>query len=93
MILISLSFRSIGVLLCLIKTPLNKKERLFCIMAYLPKATVQAAIGALPLSLGLACENIVLAIVVLSILITAPLGAILMDCTYKKLLVNEKRLN
>ena len=62
-------------------------------MAYLPKATVQAAIGAIPLSLGLACRNIVLAIAVLSILITAPLGAILMDCTYKKLLTNEKRLN
>ena len=93
MILISLSFRSIGVLICLIKTPLNKKERLYCIMAYLPKATVQAAIGAIPLSLGLACGNIVLAIAVLSILITAPLGAILMDCFYKKLLTNEKRLN
>ena len=62
-------------------------------MAYLPKATVQAAIGAIPLSLGLACGNSVLAIAVLSILITAPLGAILMDCTYKKLLTNEKRLN
>ena len=89
MILISLSFRSIGVLLCLIKTPLNKKERLFTIFAYLPKATVQAAIGGIPLAMGLSCGSLVLSIAVLSILITAPLGAFLMDISYKKLLVKN----
>ena len=86
MILISLSFRSIGVLLCLIKTPLNKKERLFCIMAYLPKATVQASIGGIALAEGLACGEVILTAAIIVILITAPLGAILMDNTYKKLL-------
>ena len=65
---------------------LNKKEKLYCVIAYLPKATVQAAIGSVPLSLGLSCGNIVLSVAVLSILITAPLGAIGMDLSYKKLL-------
>ena len=86
MIFVALIFRSVGVLVCLIGTKLNRKEKLYCIIAYLPKATVQAAIGSVPLSLGLPCGNIVLSVAVLSILITAPLGAILMDLTYKKLL-------
>ncbi len=86
MIFIALVFRSIGVLVCLIGTKLSSKEKLYCIIAYLPKATVQAAIGSVPLSLGLHCGNIVLSVAVLSILITAPLGAILMDISYKKLL-------
>lgn len=85
-IFIALIFRSVGVLVCLIGSKLNRKEKLYCIIAYLPKATVQAAIGSVPLSLGLPCGNIVLSVAVLSILITAPLGAILMDLTYKKLL-------
>lgn len=86
MILLALVFRSIGVFICLIGTKLNKKEKLYCIIAYLPKATVQAAIGSVPLSLGLPCGNIVLSVAVLSILVTAPLGAIGMDLSYKKLL-------
>lgn len=86
MIVIGLLFRSVGTLLCLIKTNLNIKERLFCVIAYLPKATVQAAIGSIPLSLGLACGEIVLSVAVLSIIISAPLGAFLMDLSYKKLL-------
>jgi len=86
MILIGIGFRSVGVLLCLIGTDLNAKEKLYCVLAYLPKATVQAAIGAVPLSLGLSCGNIVLSVAVISILVTAPLGAIGMDSSYKKLL-------
>lgn len=81
-----LIFRMIGVLVCLARTNLNKKERVFSAIAYLPKATVQAAIGGLPLSMGLACGDIVLTVAVLAILITAPLGAALVDATYKKLL-------
>ncbi len=88
MIFIALTFRAVGVLLCLIKTPLSRRERLFCVIAYLPKATVQAAIGSVPLSAGLACGNIVLSVAVLAIIITAPLGAFLMDALYKKLLEN-----
>ena len=86
MIFLALVFRSAGVLLCLIGTPLNRKERIFCVIAYLPKATVQAAIGSIPLSLGLPCGNMVLSVAVLSIVLTAPLGAFGMDLTYKKLL-------
>ncbi len=89
-IFIALAVRSVGVLLCLIGTPLNKKERLYCVISYLPKATVQAAIGSVPLSLGLSCGNIVLSVAVLSILITAPLGAFLMDLTYPKLLSHNE---
>ncbi|MDO4365000.1 MAG: cation:proton antiporter, partial [Clostridia bacterium] len=89
MILIALAFRSVGVLLCTVKTKLNAKERLFCVIAYLPKATVQAAIGSAALSAGLACGKIILSVAVLAILITAPLGAIGIDNTYKKLLVKE----
>lgn len=86
LILSVLIFRSAGVLICLIGTQLNMKEKLFCVLAYLPKATVQAAIGSVPLSLGLPCGKIVLSVAVLSILITAPLGAFGMDISYKKLL-------
>lgn len=70
----------------MIGTELNMRERAFCMLAYTPKATVQAAIGGIPLSMGLACGDIVLTVAVLSILITAPLGAFLIDRTYKKLL-------
>lgn len=86
MIFLSLLFRCLGVALCMAGTSLNPKERLFCIIAYLPKATVQAAIGSIPLTLGLPCGKIVLSVEVLAILITAPLGAIGMDLGYKKLL-------
>lgn len=81
-----LVFRMAGVLFCLVKTKLNRKERVFCMIAYMPKATVQAAIGGLPLAMGLSCGNIVLTVAVLAILITAPLGAFLIDLTYGKLL-------
>lgn len=86
MIFLSHLFRCLGVALCMAGTSLNPKERLFCIIAYLPKATVQAAIGSIPLTLGLPCGKIVLSVAVLAILITAPLGAIGMDLGYKKLL-------
>lgn len=89
MILIALVFRTVGVLLCLIKTKLNFKERLFCVIAYLPKATVQAAIGSVPLALGLPCGNMVLSVAVLAIIITAPLGAIGIDVSCKKLLEDD----
>lgn len=89
MIFLALAFRGIGVLLCLVKTQLNRKERLFCVIAYLPKATVQAAIGSVPLAMGLPCGQIVLSVAVLAIIITAPLGAIGMDITYKKLLTKS----
>ena len=79
MIFIALLFRSVGVMVCLLGTELNAKERLFCVIAYLPKATVQAAIGSVPLSLGLPCGNIVLSVAVLAIIITAPLGALGID--------------
>jgi NhaP-type Na+/H+ or K+/H+ antiporter len=82
----ALLFRILGVMSCLIKTKLSVKERLFCMIAYTPKATVQAAIGAIPLSMGLACGDKVLTVAVLSIIFTAPLGAYLIDKTYKKLL-------
>ena len=86
LVLGALLFRMAGVLLSLISTPLNKKEKLFCMIAYTPKATVQAAIGAIPLAMGLPCGQIVLTVAVLSILITAPLGAICIDNLYAKLL-------
>ena len=89
MILIALIFRAIGVLICMIKTNLTWKERTFCVIAYLPKATVQAAIGSVPLASGLACGKIVLSVAVLAIIITAPLGAIGIDNTYKKFLQKE----
>lgn len=79
-------FRMVGVFLCLLGTSLSYKERLFCMIAYCPKATVQAAIGSIPLSMGLSSGNIILTVAVLSILITAPLGAFAIDFSYKKLL-------
>ena len=88
LILCILIFRLLGVWVCLIKTKLTKKERLFCLFAYIPKATVQAAIGGIPLGVGLGCGSTVLTVAVLSILITAPLGAILIEASYKKLLEN-----
>ena len=81
-----LVFRMLGVLICLLGTELNRKEKLFCMFAYMPKATVQAAIGSVPLAMGLACGNIVLTVAVLAILITAPTGAFLIDFTYKRFL-------
>lgn len=89
MILAALAFRSVGVALCVAGTQLTWKERLFCMIAYLPKATVQAAIGSVPLAMGLPCGQMVLSVAVLAILITAPLGALGMDLTYKKLLTRE----
>ena len=86
MILVALIFRACGVLLCMVKTNLNAKERLFCVIAYLPKATVQAAIGSVPLAAGLGCGKIILSVAVMAIIITAPLGAFGMDMSYKKLL-------
>lgn len=90
MILLALCFRAAGVLLCLVKTPLRARERLFCVLAYLPKATVQAAIGSVPLSLGLSCGDMVLSTAVLGILITAPLGAFAIDWGAPRLLTQEK---
>ncbi len=89
MIFVALVVRAIGVWICLIGTNLNFKERIFCVIAYLPKATVQAAIGSVPLSLGLSCGSMILSVAVLAILITAPLGAIGIDKTYTKFLVKE----
>ena len=89
MILAALAFRSVGVALCVAGTQLTWKERLFCMIAYLPKATVQAAIGSVPLAMGLPCGQMVLSVAVLAILITAPLGALGMDLTYRKLLNRE----
>lgn len=85
-ILGALVFRMAGVFVCLLKTTLSPKERLFCMIAYTPKATVQAAIGSLPLSMGLSCGHVVLTVAVLAILITAPLGAFAVDMTYQRLL-------
>lgn len=82
----ALCFRMLGVAISLLKTNLTKQERLFCMLAYTPKATVQAAIGAIPLTMGLPCGQIVLTVAVLSILITAPFGAICIDNLYRKLL-------
>jgi len=82
----ALIFRMAGVALCMAGTKLKLKERVFCMLAYTPKATVQAAIGGVPLSMGLACGNTVLTVAVLAIIITAPLGAFAIDMTYRKLL-------
>lgn len=87
LIFIVLIIRMIGVLISLVKTRLNMKERLFCAIAYLPKATVQAAIGGLPLAAGVGAGNTILTVAVLAILITAPLGAIGIDAAYQKLLI------
>lgn len=90
MILLALIFRAAGVCVCMAGTVLNKKERLFTVIAYLPKATVQAAIGSVPMAMGLSCGQIVLSVAVLAILITAPLGAIGMDVTYRRLLKRQE---
>ena len=84
-----LIFRMAGVFLCLLGTDINRKERLFCMIAYMPKATVQAAIGGVPLAMGLGCGKIVLTVAVLAILITAPLGAFGVEQTYKRLLKSD----
>ena len=89
MVFASLIFRAAGVVLCRAGTKLSRRERLFCVIAYLPKATVQAAIGSVPLAMGLPCGKIVLSVAVLAILITAPLGALGMDAAYWKLLKYE----
>lgn len=81
-----LIFRMFGVFISLLGTPLDRKERLFSMIAYCPKATVQAAIGSIPLAMGLPCGELILSIAVLSILITAPLASFAIDLTYKKLL-------
>ena len=85
-----LIIRAVGILLCLIKTNLNLKERLFCTFTGIPKATVQAAIGAIPLAIGLPNGDIILAVAVVSILFTAPVGALIIDNTYKKLLTKSE---
>ena len=90
MILLALIFRAAGVCVCMAGTALNKKERLFTVIAYLPKATVQAAIGSVPMAMGLSCGQIVLSVAVLAILIMAPLGAIGMDVTYRRLLKRQE---
>ena len=90
MILLALIFRAAGVCVCMAGTALNKKERLFTVIAYLPKATVQAAIGSVPMAMGLSCGQIVLSVAVLAILITAPLWAIGMDMTYRRLLKRQE---
>lgn len=84
LILGAMVFRMAGVFASVLGTKLNGKERAFCMLAYTPKATVQAAIGGVPLAMGLACGETVLTVAVLAILITAPFGAIAIDCTYKK---------
>lgn len=91
LIILALVFRMFGVFICLLKTKLNKKEKLFAMIAYTPKATVQAAIGGIPLSLGLACGDTVLTVAVLAIILTAPLGAFAIDLSYKKLLKKSEK--
>lgn len=89
LILGALAVRSLGVCLCTAGTPFTGRERLFCVLAYLPKATVQAAIGGVPLALGMPCGDLVLSVAVLSILLTAPLGAIAIDRSAPRLLEQE----
>lgn len=89
MILAALLFRSVGVYMCFLGTNLSIKEKLFCMIAYLPKATVQAAIGSVPLAMGLPCGKLILSVAVLGIVITAPLGAIGIDASYQRLLSKE----
>ena len=88
-VVIAMFFRMAGVYLSLLKTEFQPKEKLFCMMAYTPKATVQAAIGGVPLAMGLACGEKVLMLAIISILITAPFGAVCMDRSYKKLLEKD----
>ncbi len=89
LVLGAMLFRMLGVFASLLKTNLSMKERLFCMIAYTPKATVQAAIGGIPLAMGLASGNIILTVAVVAILITAPLGAFLIELLYKKLLAHS----
>lgn len=89
----ALIFRMLGVYLCVVGTKLNVKERVFCMISYTPKATVQAAIGSIPLTLGLSCGNTVLTVAVCAILITAPLGAFFIHLLYAKLLRKDESLN
>ena len=86
----ALIFRMTGVFVCLLGTDMNGKEKLFTMMAYTPKATVQAAIGGIPLTLGFACGDVVLTVAVLAIVLTAPLGAFAIDSSYKKFLAKTK---
>lgn len=87
----ALVFRMLGVFVCLLGTKLSSKEKLFAMMAYTPKATVQAAIGGIPLAMGLACGETVLTVAVLAIVLTAPLGAFAIDLLYKKMLEKEEK--
>ena len=89
LIVLALLFRMTGVAVSLIRTKLTKQERIFCMIVYTPKATVQAAIGTIPMAMGLKCGSIVLTVAVMSILITAPFGAICVDNLYKKLLTKS----
>lgn len=82
----ALLFRAVGVMVCLIGTSLDFRERIFCVIAYLPKATVQAAMGAVPLSMGMPCGKLILSVAVVAILLTAPVGALGIDRSYKRLL-------
>ena len=91
LVLFALLFRMLGVCFSLIGTSLNRDERLFCMMAYTPKATVQAAIGTIPMTMGLQCGELVLTAAVVSILLTAPFGAICIDKFHKKLLIREEK--
>lgn len=89
----ALLFRMLGVFICLFGTNIKKRERLFIMMAYTPKATVQAAIGGVPLALGFSCGDTVLTVAVLAIVLTAPLGAFAIDISYKKMLQKNRNLN
>ena len=86
----ALCFRALGVVICVAGSGFSRKEKLFCVLSYLPKATVQAAIGGVPLALGLGCGQIVLTVAVVAILVTAPLGALAIDASYKKLLTKSQ---
>ena len=90
LILLALCLRVCGVFICLLGTQLNKRERIFCMMAYMPKATVQAAIGGVPLAMGLSSGRLILTVAVVSILVTAPIGAFAIDVSHKKLLSHKK---
>ena len=90
-IFLSLVFRMAGVFVCVLGTGLSWKERLFCVIAYLPKATVQAAIGSVPMAAGLGSGKIILSVAVLAIVVTAPLGALGIDSTYKRFLEKEMK--
>lgn len=85
----ALVFRMLGVWVCLLKTALSGREKLFCMLSYTPKATVQAAIGGIPLAMGLPCGDIILTVAVAAIMITAPLGAFAIDRTYQKFLIKN----